>query len=105
MLKALMPATLLTLCCLALPACTHDAPQSDSDYLQERAASLNLWIEKQARANALSPQQAERLHVSVGEVQTGAGNLQARNGTITRTEADALNQTLTDVERELRGED
>ncbi|MFS0826666.1 hypothetical protein [Pseudomonas phoenicis] len=105
MFKTLMPATLLALCCLALPACTQDKLQSDSDYLQDRAASLNLWIDKQARANALTQQQAEELRLSVGQVQTRAGNLQARNGTITRAQADALNQTLTDVERALRGED
>jgi hypothetical protein len=39
------------------------------------------------------------LRLAVGQVQTQAGHLQTVNGTISRPEADRMNQKLTDVER------
>jgi hypothetical protein len=92
---------------VATEMCRRVAPQrnaaieSDSDYLQHRAVTLNSRIDAAVKARRLSRQDAARMHVAVGQVQTEAGHLQAVNGTIRRPDADRMNQRLTDVERTL----
>lgn len=101
MLSNRLSAVLLSL--IFVGTCVHaqQALESDSDYLQSRAASLNKRIDAALKAHKVSKKQAADLHLSVGQVQTLAGNLQTRHGTISRQEADEMNQTLTNVERTL----
>lgn len=97
----LLPLTLISLFFLGNHVLAQQTLESDSDYLQNRAALLNKQINFAVKKHKLSKKQAAELHVSVGQVQTLAGNLQARHGTISRRDADAMNQTLTNVERAL----
>ena len=96
-----LSAVLLPLIFAATCVHAQQALESDSDYLQSRAASLNKRIDGALKAHKVSKKQAADLHLSVGQVQTLAGNLQTRHGTISRQEADEMNQTLTNVERTL----
>lgn len=90
---------------VAMQVCRHVAPPvqgetgSDSDYLQHRAATLNSRIDGAVRKRSLTRREAAKLHLAVGQVQTEAGHLQTVNGTISRPDADRMNQRLTDVER------
>ncbi|MEH3121599.1 MAG: hypothetical protein PGN16_06395 [Sphingomonas phyllosphaerae] len=92
---------------IAMDVCRRAAPQpqaaneSDSDYLQHRAASLNKRIDAAIKGRHATRQEAAKMHLAVGQVQTEAGHLQAVNGTIDRADADRMNQRLTDVERAL----
>jgi len=101
MRRTLLPSLLLPLLCLAAPLSAQSATESDSDYLQNRAASLNDRIDLAVKERTLSRKKAAKLHVSVRRVQTEAGNLQTRNGKIERPDMDQMNQQLTDVERAL----
>ncbi len=92
---------LLPLLWLAAPVHAQEPLQGDSDYLQQRAASLNDRIDIATKEHKLSRKKAAKLHLAVGKVQTEAGNLQTRNGTIRRSDADRMNQELTNVERTL----
>lgn len=99
MRRMLFSSILLSSLCLAVPGHAQQAPETDSEYLQHRAVSLNERIDMAVKHHGLSRKKAARLHLSVRQVQTTAGNLQARTGTVSRTDADRLNQQLTDVER------
>lgn len=101
MRSTLLLPVLLSLLFLGTTANAQQASESDSDYLQNRAASLNERIDTAVKHRQVSKKQATKLHLSVGQVQTLAGNLQARHGAISRQEADEMNQTLTNVERTL----
>lgn len=94
------PLPLMVLPLLFASATLHaQAIETDSDYLQNRAASLNGRIDAAVKEHHLSRRKAARLHLSVRQVQTEAGHLQAVEGTVSRPDADRLNQQLTDVER------
>ncbi len=97
----LLSSILVPLLCIAAPSHAQHTDRSDSDYLQHRAASLTDRIERAMRQHKLSKQTGASLLLSVRKVQTLAGNLQTRNGTISRPDADSMNQQLTDVERTL----
>ncbi|WP_322965057.1 hypothetical protein [Sphingomonas fuzhouensis] len=99
MRRALLSLILLPSLCVAIPGHAQQAVETDSEYLQHRAASLNDRIDLAVKDHALSRKKAAKLHLSVRQVQTTAGHLQARTGTVSRTDADRLNQQLTDVER------
>lgn len=92
---------------VATEMCRRVAPQrnaaieSDSDYLQHRAVTLNRRIDAAVKGRRLSRQDAAPMRLAIGQVQTEAGHLQAVNGTISRPDADRMNQRLTDVERTL----
>ncbi|GHC21520.1 hypothetical protein GCM10010082_11540 [Kushneria pakistanensis] len=101
MRRTLLLSALLPLLLPGMPVHAQQALETDSEYLQHRAASLNERIDVAAKEHSLSRKQADELHLSVEQVQTLAGNLQARNGTISRQDADEMNQRLTDVERTL----
>lgn len=101
MRRILAPSVLLSLLCVVSPVQGQDPAQSDSDYLQQRSATLNDRIDIAVKDRKLSKKAGAKLHASVGRVQTLAGNLQTRNGTISRADADRMNQQLTDVERTL----
>lgn len=92
----ILPLILVSVCAFA-----QEKIESDSDYLQHRAAQLYSRIDVAVRKHSVSDRKGQELQLAVGKVQTVAGNLQARNGVITRAEADRLNQQLTDVERSL----
>lgn len=94
-----LDAVAMQLCKPAASASKQGVNESDSEYLQQRAASLNNRIDSALRGRHVTQNDAERLHLSVGEVQTEAGHLQTVNGTISRPDADRMNQKLTDVER------
>ncbi len=94
-----MPSLLIPFLLLAAPGHAQTATETDSEYLQNRATSLNDRIDGAVKDRTLSRRKAARLHLSVGQVQTTAGNLQTRNGTISRPDVDRMNQQLTDVER------
>ena len=97
----LLPLLLAPAILLSSPAFGQQALETDSDYLQHRAASLSERINLAVKGHQVSKQQAARLQMAVSQVQTRAGHLQARDGTISRPDADAMNQKLTDVERTL----
>ena len=104
MRRILLPSILLPLLVLAAPCqaqsvANKSVADSDSAYLQERAKSLNGRIDSAVKKHKVSKKKAEKLHLSVRQVQTLAGKLQARDGKISRTDADRMNQQLTDVER------
>ncbi|ALZ85100.1 hypothetical protein [Pseudomonas oryzihabitans] len=95
----LLPLLLAPAILFGTPAFGQQALETDSDYLQQRAASLNERIDTAVKERQVSKPEAAKLHLAVGQVQTLAGHLQTRNGTISRPDADAMNQKLTDVER------
>lgn len=99
MRRTLLPSLLLPFILLASPGHAQTTADTDSEYLQNRAATLNDRIDIAVKDRTLSKRKAARLHLSVGRVQTSAGNLQTRNGTISRADVDRMNQQLTDVER------
>lgn len=101
MRRLIAPSILLSLLCVVAPVQAQEPAQNDSDYLQQRSATLNDRIDIAVKDRKLSKRAAAKLHASVGRVQTLAGNLQTRNGTISRADADRMNQQLTDVERTL----
>lgn len=101
MRRALLVSAVLPFLWVGAPAHAQDAETSDADYLQNRAATLNDRIDIAANEHKLSKKKAKSLHLTVGRVQTQAGNLQTRNGTIEPKDVDRMNQTLTDVERAL----
>jgi len=80
---------------------TQASIETDSDYLQHRAATLKRRIDSAVRQRHLTRSGADELRLAVGQVQTEAGHLQMVNGTISRPDADRMNQKLTDVERTL----
>lgn len=92
---------LLPLFCIAAPFQSRAAIETDSDYLQHRAAGLKGRIDSAVRKHRVSRREGARLRLTVGQVQTEAGHLQAVSGTISRPDADRMNQKLTDVERTL----
>ena len=87
--------------CRRAALAVEGATGSDSDYLQRRAATLNNHIDDAVRKRSLTRREAAKLHLAVGQVQTEAGHLQTVNGTISRPDADRMNQRLTNVERTL----
>jgi len=93
----ILPSLLL----FAVPVSAQTATETDSEYLQNRAKSLNDRIDVTERSGSLSKRRAANLHVSVGRVQTDVGKLQNRDGMIDRQAMDRMNQQLTDVERTL----
>lgn len=95
----LLPLLLVPAILFGTPAFGQQALETDSDYLQQRAASLNERIDTAVKERQVSKPEAAKLHLAVGQVQTLVGHLQTRNGTISRPDADAMNQKLTDVER------
>jgi hypothetical protein len=99
MRHTVLPSILLPLLCLAAPLHAQAPLETDSQYLQKRAASLTSRIDMAAKNHHLGRKKAAQLRLSVGKVQTEAGHLQAVNGTIARPDADRMNQSLTDVER------
>lgn len=99
MRRSLLPSILLPLLGLGSPLQAEGRVETESDYLQRRAATLNDRIDIAAKAHQLTRKKAARLRLSVRKVQTEAGHLQTVNGTIARADADRMNQTLTDVER------
>ena len=101
MRRTLLPSILLPLLCLAAPLHAQAGIETDSDYLQHRAASLNDRIDTAIRKHQLSRRSGARLRLAVGRVQTEAGHLQTVDGTISRPDADRMNQKLTNVERML----
>lgn len=101
MRRVLLVSALLPFLWVGAPAQAQDAATSDADYLQNRAATLNDRIDIAANEHKLSRKKAKSLHLTVGRVQTEAGNLQTRNGTIAPSDVDRMNQKLTDVERAL----
>jgi hypothetical protein len=101
MRRVLLLSAVLPLLWMGAPAHAQDAATNDADYLQNRAATLNDRIDIAANEHKLSKKKAKSLHLTVGRVQTQAGNLQTRNGTIAPSDVDRMNQTLTDVERAL----
>ncbi len=101
MRRVMLSFALLPLLCLTAPVAAQEVNQSDGDYLQDRAASLTNRIDGAVTRHELSKKTGARLRLSVRKVQTRAGNIQTRNGTIGKAEADRMNQQLTDVERTL----
>lgn len=101
MRRTLLPSILLPLLCLAAPLQAQGTVETDSDYLQQRAKTLNERIDVAVRKRDLTRAKAAKLHTAVGKVQKEAGHLQTVNGTIARPDADRMNQKLTDVERTL----
>lgn len=101
MRRTLLPSIFLPLLFVGAPLQAHGTVQTDSDYLQQRAATLNDRINIAVKEHHLTRKKAAKLHRSVGEVQTESRHLQTVNGTITRPDADRMNQKLTDVERTL----
>ena len=99
MRSTLSPSILFPLLCLAAPLQAQATAGTDSDYLQQRAATLNDRIDIAVKEHHLTRKKAAKLHLSVGKVQTEAGHLQTVNGAISRPDADRMNQRLTDVER------
>lgn len=88
----------MQVCRRAVPS-IREATESDRDYLQHRAVTLKDRIDTAVRKRNLTRRQAVNLRLAVGQVQTEAGHLQTVNGTISRPDADRMNQRLTDVER------
>ncbi|MBB4087835.1 hypothetical protein [Sphingomonas carotinifaciens] len=101
MRRTLSPSILLPLLCLGTPLQAQGIVETNSDYLQQRAATLNDRIDIAVREHHLARKQAAKLRLSVSKVRTEAGHLQTVNGTIGRPDADRMNQNLTDVERTL----
>ena len=99
MRRTLSASIFLPLLCLTAPLQAQAAIETDSQYLQQRAASLNNRINMAVKEHRLSRKKAAELRLSVRKVQTEAGRLQAVNGTVSRPDADRMNQSLTDVER------
>ena len=75
--------------------------EAESEYLQHRAAALDDRSDIAANQMKLSKKQAAKLLLKVGRVKALAGHLQTTGGEISRSDADEMNQTLTDVERAL----
>lgn len=101
MRRTLLPSILLPLLCLGAPLQAQGTVETDSDYLQHRAATLKDRIDIAVKEHHLTGKKAAKLRLAVGKVQTEAGHLQTVNGTISRPDADRMNQKLTDVERTL----
>lgn len=101
MRRILLPSILLPLLCLGAPLQAQGTGETDSEYLQQRAATLNDRINIAVKEHHLTRKKATKLHLSVSKVQTEAGHLQTVNGAISRPDADRMNQKLTDVERTL----
>lgn len=99
MRRTLLTSTLVPLVMLGTPLRAQTSIKTDSDYLQHRAVTLNSRIDAAVKGHHLTRQKALKLHASVRSIQTEAGHLQTVNNTISRTDADRLNQKLTDVER------
>ncbi len=100
-MRCLIASALLPLLCLAAPLSAQGVNQSDGDYLQQRATSLSDRIDGAVTRHELSRRAGAKLRLSVRRVQTLAGNLQTRKGTIGKEDADRMNQQLTAVERTL----
>lgn len=94
-----LDAVAMQVCRQAAASKARPQIESDGDYLQQRAATLNGRIDSAFRQRHLTRKSADKLRLSVGQVQTEAGHLQTVNGTISRPDADRMNQKLTDVER------
>jgi predicted ATPase with chaperone activity len=101
MRRFMSSALLAAICAIASSTHAQTGQETDSDYLQHRAGILKDRIDIAVADRKLTRKKAAALRLSVGRVQTMAGNLQARRGTIARPDADRLNQQLTDVERAL----
>lgn len=95
-----IPSIILPLVALTAPVSAQAIPETDA-YLQQRATGLNDRIDIAVKERKLTKAKGSRLHLTVGRVQTQAGNLQARNGSVASRDVDRLNQQLTDVERQL----
>lgn len=94
-----LDAVAMQVCGQAAASKARPSIESDSDYLQHRAATLNGRIDNAFRQHRLTRKSADELRLAVGQVQTEAGHLQTVKGTISRPDADRMNQKLTDVER------
>lgn len=94
-----LDAVTMHVCRQAAASKARPSIESDSDYLQQRAATVNGRIDRAFRQHHLTRKSADKLRLTVGQVQPETGHLKTVNGTISRPDADRMNQKLTDVER------
>lgn len=96
-----LEAVAMRICGPETAARSEAAIGSDSEYLQDRAASLDTRIQSATQRKEVSLRDAAALRLAVRQVQAKAGHMQAVKGRIDRPDADRMNQRLTDVERRL----